>query len=251
MLELHRSENDGGFKISDYKLEIGEGAMPSSFTKVESYAFLTNRFDFEMDGSSLTAGQLYSFRFSAFNELGWSEPSDSLIVGLGPLPGQPSAPVKLDSAENSASSIKLGWSLLASQLLEVSSYRLSMDDGFGVDFRVILDQNINEHLVEDLTPGISYSFRLAAVNFNGESQPSTTVILKSCVKPSKVQAPMLVRTTATSMELRWEMSDDNGCPIESYSVLSDLGSGSEFINNLDSSDVENNPYKFSHVFNFD
>lgn len=248
---MHRSEDDGGFKISDYKLEIGEGTTPSSFTEIESYEFLTNKFAFELDGSSLTAGQLYSFRFSAFNQLGWSEPSDLLIVALGPLPGQPSAPVKMDSALNSASVIKLGWSLLDSQLLEVSSYRLYMDDGFGVDFQVVLDQNTNEHLVENLTPGISYSFKLTAINFNGESAPSTAVVIKSCVKPSRVRAPTLVRTTATSAELRWEMADDNGCPIESYSVLSDLASGSEFVNNLDAIDVENNPYKFSHVFNFD
>jgi len=44
--------------------------------------------------------------------------------------------------------------------------------------------------------------------------------------------------------------NNGGCPIKSYSVYSDLGNG-DFTNNLEADDIENDPYKFSHVFSFD
>lgn len=62
---------------------------------------------------------------------------------------------------------------------------------------------------------------------------------------------MLVETTALTVRLRWVQPEDGGCPISSFSVLSDLGiQDNGFINNLESASVENQPYKFEHTFTF-
>jgi hypothetical protein len=41
-------------------------------------------------------GELYTFRYRALNQLGWSEFSDTITVALGSLPSQVSALVKAD-----------------------------------------------------------------------------------------------------------------------------------------------------------
>lgn len=68
-------------------------------------------------------------------------------------------------------------------MLPVQSYRLYVDDGYGKDFSLILDSLIDEHLATNLTAGIAYSFKLTAVNFNGESEQSDISIIKACIAP--------------------------------------------------------------------
>jgi len=125
-----------------------------------------------------------------------------------------------------------------------------MDDGFGVTFTKVFEADCLEYLVTGLTPAVEYSFKVSAVNFNQEGATSDVSSFKSCVAPHNIKAPWLVETTAQSVELRWESPEDGGCPILSFSVYSDLGTGLYFTNNLDAIDVENEPYKFSHVFTF-
>lgn len=86
----------------------------------------------------MTTGLLYRFRVRSQNALGFSHYSQVLMVGLGPLPTQPSAPVKVsDDKSNSKSSIMLNWSPLVSQTLQINYYSLFMDDGYGVNFTEI------------------------------------------------------------------------------------------------------------------
>ena len=133
--------------------------------------------------------------------------------------------------------------------MPVKHYTLYVDDGFGVNFTPIHQCDCHEHLVEGLTPGISYSFKIVASNFNGEGEFSDTVQLKSCISPKKFLAPTLVSTTSTSIKLRWRYPEDMGCPIQSYSILSDLGdTESGIVHSIDPLQVENEPYKFEHTF---
>jgi hypothetical protein len=74
--------------------------------------------------------------------------SDVLKVGLGALPSSPNAPYKLITDEfNSASSIMIAWSRLLDQTLTVSYYTLYVDDGFGVTFRKVYQNDNTEYLV--------------------------------------------------------------------------------------------------------
>jgi len=71
-----------------------------------------------------------------------------------------------------------------------------------------------DHLVTDLEPGISYSFKVSATNFNGEGALSDVLIVPACIAPTGVQAPTLVSTTTGTVELRWQApTSDGGCPI--------------------------------------
>lgn len=200
---------------------------------------------------SLTAGKLYRFRFKSKNYLGYSDFSDSLIVGLGSLPSKPQAPTKV-VAESSDTSIAMVWTPLSSETLEVSSYLLYMDDGLGVHFSIVYNGTLTEQVVTNLSPGISYTFYVAALNFNGQGPRSDKAMYRSCVQPSGVLAPELVISTSTTAYLRWTQPKDGGCPVTSFNVFSDLGNlAAGFVNNLEPASVQNRPYLFEHTFTFD
>jgi hypothetical protein len=139
-ISFQRSPNDGGLPIIDYLLEVDEGDVSSDFNPVVGYSFSDDGYSTAVDATlnSMTAGLMYRFRVRAQNALGFSDFSQVLMVGLGPLPSNPSAPTKAsDDASNSESSIMLNWSPLVSQTLQINFYSLYMDDGYGVNFTEI------------------------------------------------------------------------------------------------------------------
>jgi hypothetical protein len=67
------------------------------FAKIDDYNFQTHGFSYSAQKTnSMTVGELYTFRYRALNQLGWSEFSDTITVALGSLPSQVSALVKAD-----------------------------------------------------------------------------------------------------------------------------------------------------------
>ncbi len=78
----------------------------SEFAPVLTYDYSKNGYSFAVIASEngMTVGLLYRFRVRAYNSLGWSDHSDTLMVGLGPLPTQMTKPTK-SYADSSATSI--------------------------------------------------------------------------------------------------------------------------------------------------
>ena len=104
-------------------------------------------------------------------------------------------------------------------------------------------------MITNLTSGVLYSFKVSAVNFNGESLLSPLSQLKSCVAPSDVSPPVLTASTATTVTLRWSQPDSNGgCPVTSYAVYRDDGADGAFSVNMEAATIANNPYLFEHTF---
>lgn len=101
----------------------------------------------------------------------------------------------------------------------------------------------------NLTSSIAYSFKLSAVNFNGEGMMSDPAVITSCIVPSGVMAPKLVISTSNSVGLRWSQPLSNGgCSITSYAVFRDNGDNGDFSYNMEPLVIGNNPYLFDHVF---
>jgi len=212
------------------------GLLTSSFSKLTTYVYATHLFTFTVDrvANSMTKGLNYRFMFSR-NAIGYSDFSDSSRVGLGPLPSQPTPSPQRDVVGNSPTSIGLKWNELVGETLEVLEYRLYMDDGNGVIFNMIYKGIDLNHIATNLTSGIGYSFKVSAVNFNGEGQQSSPPsVIKSCIVPSGVQAPQLIGSTSTTVTLRWTQPLSNGgCPIQSYAIFRDDGANGDFVTNMD------------------
>jgi hypothetical protein len=124
-----------------------------------------------------------------------------------------------------------------------------MDDGNGVIFNVVFIGLQLEFVATNLTSGVGYSFKVSAVNFNGEGTVSSTSIIESCIVPSGVQAPTLVSSTSTSIDLRWTQPLSNGgCSILSYAIFRDDGMNGNLVNNMNPEIIANNPYLFEYNF---
>lgn len=124
-----------------------------------------------------------------------------------------------------------------------------MDDGNGVIFNMIYKGIELGFVPSLLTPGVAYTFKLSAYNFNGEGELSDPVTIKSCVAPIGVVAPTFLASTKTSVSLRWfQPQSDGGCSVLSYAVWRDDGLNGAFSVSLDPALIGNNPYIFEHTF---
>jgi hypothetical protein len=220
ILALTRSLEDGGTPITSYELEIDDGtsadslleATTSVFSAIADYDYSVHGLSYTVDASalSLTAGKLYRFRYRAVNAMGSSAYSATSRFGLGALPPQvPTGPVRRtdppEAAEpwNTEASIGLEWGAISGEALPVSEYVLYVDDGLVAEPVVAYRGPLLKARVGDLIPGRTYSFSVAAVNYNGEGAVSASVSLNSCVPPAGVLPPTLVSTTTGTATLRW------------------------------------------------
>jgi hypothetical protein len=121
---------------------MDEGDLLSEYSQVTAYDFSTDGYAFSIIAAdnSMTAGLVYRFKYIASNALGWSDFSNSLMVGLGPKPSKLLAPSKsLIEASNSPTSIMMEWDVLLAETLKVTQSTLYMDDGYGVTYTLVYE----------------------------------------------------------------------------------------------------------------
>lgn len=233
---------------------MDNGDLTSYYSVVSGYSYSVHGFTYTIVATdyNMQVGLKYRFRIRSRNANGWSDYSDTLMVGLGPKPCKPAAPIKsIDVSSSSDTSVKLVWNALSYQTLKVDFMTLYMDDGLGVNFRKVFSGDSSEFTVSNLTSGVVYSYYITATNFNGEGEASEIAKIKSCVAPMNVKAPVLVQQTSTSVQLKWHKPHDGGCPIQSYSIYSDNGNETDgFIHNLEQQAIKNQPYLFEYLFTF-
>jgi len=171
VLGFFSSTDDGGSGITDYTLEIDDGTASGVFTEITDYDYSTDGFAYTVldtdTDANMVLGSKYIFRYYATNTRGDSEYSDTIRIGLGPLPSTPTAPTRA-TLGNTDTSIAVQWTELTGETLPVSYYILRMDDGNGVQFSEVFTGTETKTTLSNLTPGVTYTFTVSAVNFNGE-----------------------------------------------------------------------------------
>lgn len=62
---------------------------------------------------------------------------------------------------------------------------LYIDNGNGgvIYTQAYKGSTLTSTIIYNLTPGVTYMFKIAAINFNGEGTASTTTSLISCIAP--------------------------------------------------------------------
>lgn len=77
-----------------------------------------------------------------------------------------------------------------------------------------------------LTTGLTYEFRVVAVNDVGESIPSVSTPMVIATVPGAPGACTKIDSTLTSIKIQWiAPSVDGGTPVTDYQVKVDAGSG--------------------------
>jgi Fibronectin type III domain len=100
------------------------------------------------------------------------------------------------------------------------AYDLYMDNGYNGDFSLIQSAPTTTYLVQYLTPGLMYRFRLRARSaVELESDLSTIQYMMAGTTPSAPGAPQLITQSNLQMEFYWnEPYDNGGTSITSYEV---------------------------------
>jgi hypothetical protein len=114
-------------------------------------------------------GTTYSFRVTAYNALGESDPSNTASVTT---PAPPAAPSNLAAAAVSASQVKLTWTDNATNETGFKLYRSS--DGVNWVLFAQVGPNTTAYTWGGAAPGGTYYFRVRATNASGDSDPSST-----------------------------------------------------------------------------
>jgi len=173
-----------------------------TYSNVTSYDGISPMMTLTKLVDSIVTGQIYRFRFRAFNIIGWGEYSTDLIAAVTSVPSQPLQPVR-DQLLSTKTSIAFSWKIVADGPgltgAEVTGYRVYMAKDIGGTYSLLFDgkdfRTITSYIVEDLLTGTLYKFRVSAYNFNGEGPVSNELITYACVSPSKMLAPL--RTSST------------------------------------------------------
>ncbi len=166
---------DGASIMTAYRVYRTAEEGPETMTELDPFAY---RFiDEEVEN-----GKNYSYRMTAVNSIGESEPTQTLWV----IPsGAPSPPVDL-TVQNGPMSVVLSWSPPADDGgSKVLFYRvhIGIEQDGSVQWRYSDSPvaTFTDHLVEI---GMSYRYYVTAVSSEGESEPSEEVTGRPCSEPS-------------------------------------------------------------------
>ncbi len=198
---------NGGAAITDYVVEYSTNNS-TTWTV----------FDDGVSGSpaatvtGLTNGTMYAFRVSTVNSVGRSAASSSISVTPA-IPGVAGAPRFLTSVVG-RERVTLSWSIPATSGSSViSDYVIEYSTDSGATWSTYNDgvSTARSVVVSPLTAGVTYTFRVRAVNLAGAGVPSNTVI----AIPLAFNPPSVVRNIVASSRLLgayvyWSAPLDNG-----------------------------------------
>lgn len=233
-VEILPVESNNGATVTAYELWRDDGDYSSAVaTQITGY---DQSAQFKV--TSLTTGVVYRFGVIAVNSVGDSSMS---YYGTFAAAGLPSAPTAIhkDSSASDKTSISLYWDSVTGSDISTTGYNLYMTEYGSTDFTLIYDGSNKpqtlSYLVEDLNTSSQYTFKLTALNFNGEGAYSNEFTFNACTTPSGFSAPWKQASTSTSITINWnEPEDDGGCPISGYAVFRDDGAGGSIDNEVNS-----------------
>jgi titin len=205
--------SNGGAVISDYKVDQ---SLDGGITWTTAIASTSGTRQATITG--LTNGAPILFRVFAINAAGVGTPTAAISTSAFTLPD---APTSL-AATGANASVLLSWiAPLNTNGSPVSGYRVERSTDGGNTWIVAIANTGNSGtnvVVNNVTNGVSYSFRVSAINAAGAGGVSNTAAATPLTTPS---APTNVTAIAgdTVVALAWDVPTNNGgSTISSYSV---------------------------------
>lgn len=152
--------------------------------------------------SNLLAETSYAYRVVATNEAGASAPSNvAQATTLPPPPPPPTAPTSLTANAVSANAVQLAWTDNATN---ETGYAVERSGDAGVTWTAVtstLPADSTGLVDAGVQPGLTYQYRVRAINADGTSSWSNVATVT--VPPEPVLAPSALTATATSA---WSVS---------------------------------------------
>ncbi|WP_372696824.1 Ig-like domain-containing protein [Arthrobacter sp. JSM 101049] len=171
--------------------------------------------------TGLTNDNVYNFTVTATNAVGESEASASSADARPDVePEQPGAP----TAKSGDEQVKVDWTKPENHGSPITSYTLEISPAPANGVSQVTGITGTGYTWKGLKNGVSYQFRVQAVNKADRPSPwstySSSVIPAG--KPFQPGAPTAVRSKSSVnggvVNVKWNKPDDNGAPIQGYTL---------------------------------
>ena len=156
------------------------------------------------DDSGLTPDSEYSYRVTALDEAGTL--NSSRVLSLRTIPDVPETPVGLAATAIEPTAVSVVWTEVEDG--DYVAIQRSTDE---ISWRTVAKVDVSDPATfvdEDLDPGTTYYYRIAAVNESGASEFSTSVdATTSLCAPVPPEAPVANALGTDTILLSWSSSD--------------------------------------------
>src|SRR5439155_18689817 len=170
----------------------------------------------------LTGGTTYFYKVQAVNSVG---PSPLSNEASATPTGAPSAPQNLQATAGTRN-VTISWQAPASDGgSPITNYRIFRSTSSGTETIIGTVGNVNSYTNTGLTGGVTYFYKVKAVNAAGSSILSNEASATPTGAPS---APQNLQATAgvRNVALTWQApSSDEGSPITNYRIFGYTNSG--------------------------
>lgn len=222
-------DDDGGAPITEYIAELSEPVCATNHVKLAPTTFdCCSHFASpvaSVEMAELKPGSAFFCRLRCRNTAGLGPYSKTIRVCTNPVPpGAPAAPmIERGNGNEAATTLKIGWCAPAvNGGAKIKDYILEKEvEGRWV---IVLQASVTFLLIRDIPPNTSHTFRVTATNSAGQSEPSNTSTLSTSAAAPSTPGPLTaLLIAATSAQLSWGASEDNGMKITQY-ILEQLDS---------------------------
>ena len=171
--------------------------------------------------TGLTDGTTYTFKVAAVNAVG-TGPQAATATSL--IEGTPTTPV-FPSAQTANASAKVGFGASTANGSPITGYVITPVAGTTVGAPQTFNSTATTEIVTGLTNGVTYTFRVAAMNARGTGPYATT----GSVKIGLPAAPTAVTATAGTQQatINWAAPADNGSAITGYTITPYIGAAAQ------------------------
>ncbi|MGI0088651.1 MAG: fibronectin type III domain-containing protein, partial [Nitrosotalea sp.] len=217
--------NNGGSAITGYNVYRGTTSGGESSTPVATGITSTTYTD-----TGLTNGQAYYYTVSAANSVGTSSPSNEASATPVAPATAPGAPTGLAATAASSSQINLSWTAPSNNGgSAITNYKIYRSTSSGTETLLATTGNVNSYTDTGLTNGVTYYYKVTAVNSVGESVPSSEASATPAAAATAPQPPTGLTVTAASssqINLSWTAPANNGgSAITGYEIERSTDSG--------------------------
>ena len=209
--------SDSGSAITGYRIEVSSTGN-SGWSVVEAN---TNSSDTEYSHTGLTPDTTLHYRVKAINAVGPGAASN--VHRATTDPRVPDAPRNLTATPNGQTRIDLSWAAPASNGgSSITGYRIDISSNGGATWAVHVANSMSSataHMHENLTAGITWHYRVFAINAIGTSSASNVVFTTTAARVPDAPTNLTAVSGRTRIELDWDRPLFNGgSPITGYRI---------------------------------
>ncbi|HEV2193848.1 MAG TPA: fibronectin type III domain-containing protein [Nitrosopumilaceae archaeon] len=178
--------NNGGSDITGYKIERSTDAGTTWSPIVSNSASKSTAYS----DTGLSPSTAYTYRVSAINSAGTSQPSNTASATTPSAATAPQPPTGLTATAASSSQINLSWTAPANNGgSAITGYKIERSNNTGTTWSTLVANTASittTYSNTGLAAGTPYTYRVSAINSIGTSQPSNTASATTTAKSAGI-----------------------------------------------------------------